>query len=265
VRQLLIIACNPRSGSSLFCEALDSTGLAGHPEEWFLPRRIIRWGLRHGVPTASPQIIPTLIRYQLNGRSPRSENFLSSIAVRQMPRYFSKLTDIEVTANGVFGIQLHRGQYVRAKNSWGIEVVDPKVPTTWVHLRRRDRLAQAVSWAKAIQDDSWNVSMESRTMPVYDGEVIAARLRLAVQMDQEWFDHFETEAITPLRFEYEDYRSDLRPALKAVLSALGEEVSNLEVPELVLQKQADATNAEWIERFTREYPELAALRFAESG
>ena len=264
MRQLLIIACNPRSGSSLLCEALDSTGLAGHPDEWFLPRRIIRWGLRHGVPTASPRIIPALIRYQLNGRSPQSENFLSSIAARQMPRYYSKLTDIEVTANGVFGIQLHRGQYILANDFWGVDVVNPKVPTTWVHLRRRDRLAQAVSWAKAIQDDRWNISMESRDVPVYNGEAIAARLRLAVQMDQEWFDHFETEAITPLRFEYEDYRSDLRPALTAILSALGEEVSSLEVPELVRQKQADATSEEWIERFTREHPELAALRFAES-
>ena len=265
MRQSLLIACNPRTGSSLLCEALDSTGLAGHLDEWFLPRRVIRWGLRHGVPTASPRIIPALLRYQLKGRSPQSENFSNSIARRQMPRYYSKLTDVEVTANGVFGIQLHRGQYVMATEAWGIDVVDPTVPSTWVHLRRRDRLAQAVSWAKATQDDKWNIAMESRDTATYDGEAIARRLRRAIRMDQEWFDHFEREAITPLRFEYEDYRSDLRPALTAILSALGEEVSSLEVPELARQKQADATNAEWIERFTREYPELAARRYAESA
>ncbi len=41
-----LICATPRSGSTLLCEALDNTGLAGHPKEYFealkktgLPRR----------------------------------------------------------------------------------------------------------------------------------------------------------------------------------------------------------------------------------
>lgn len=264
VRKSLIIACNPRSGSSLLCEALTATGVAGHVDEWLLPRRVMKWGLRHGIPTVSPRIIPALLRYQFSGRSSRSENFNLSIWARWMPRYFARLTEVEVTPNGVFGLQLHRGQYMRAVWVWGIALDEPNVPTTWVHLRRRDRLAQAVSWAKAIQDERWNTSMDPRDEAHYDGELISVLFRRAVRQDREWFEHFEALGITPLRLEYEEYRNDLRSAVESVLRELGEEIPQLEVPELRHQPQADASSQEWIERFTLEYPDLAAQRFAET-
>jgi trehalose 2-sulfotransferase len=41
-----LICATPRSGSSLLCEALRNTGLAGNPDEYFGPMHVERWNER---------------------------------------------------------------------------------------------------------------------------------------------------------------------------------------------------------------------------
>ena len=38
-----MICATPRSGSTLLCEALRNTGLAGYPDEYFGPMHVARW------------------------------------------------------------------------------------------------------------------------------------------------------------------------------------------------------------------------------
>ncbi|MCP4417029.1 MAG: hypothetical protein GY805_10425 [Chloroflexi bacterium] len=38
-----LICATPRSGSTLLCEALRNTNLAGNPDEYFGPMHISRW------------------------------------------------------------------------------------------------------------------------------------------------------------------------------------------------------------------------------
>ncbi|MCA9930706.1 MAG: hypothetical protein KC419_19610, partial [Anaerolineales bacterium] len=38
-----MICATPRSGSTLLCEALRNTGLAGNPDEYFGPMHVARW------------------------------------------------------------------------------------------------------------------------------------------------------------------------------------------------------------------------------
>jgi trehalose 2-sulfotransferase len=44
-----LICATPRTGSSLLCGLLDSTGVAGHPESWFRRQDerefAVRWGI----------------------------------------------------------------------------------------------------------------------------------------------------------------------------------------------------------------------------
>src|SRR5690348_4387329 len=46
-----LVCGTPRSGSSLLCEALANTGVAGGPEEYFQPANEIIWKERWGVST----------------------------------------------------------------------------------------------------------------------------------------------------------------------------------------------------------------------
>ena len=46
-----LICATPRSGSSLLCEALRNTGLAGKPDEYFGPMHVERWNERWQTPS----------------------------------------------------------------------------------------------------------------------------------------------------------------------------------------------------------------------
>ena len=43
-----MICATPRSGSTLLCEALRNTGLAGYPDEYFGPMHVDRWNEKWG-------------------------------------------------------------------------------------------------------------------------------------------------------------------------------------------------------------------------
>ena len=122
----------------------------------------------------------------------------------------------------------------------------------FVHLRRRDVVAQAVSWAKALQTHYWHPGEAVRPggqQPHYDEELIG-RLAAAIEkFEAGWSRWFAAHSIVPCQVVYEELAAGPLPTARKVLDYLG-----LHVPpgrQLVIghRRQADHVNADWAARF----------------
>ncbi len=122
----------------------------------------------------------------------------------------------------------------------------------FVHLRRRDVVAQAVSWARALQTHHWHPGEAVRPggqRPHYDEELIGRLVATIDKFEADWTLWFAAHSIVPCRVVYEKLAADpLRTAHK-VLDYLGLHV--LRDRQLVIghRRQADEVNADWAARF----------------
>jgi trehalose 2-sulfotransferase len=122
----------------------------------------------------------------------------------------------------------------------------------FVHLRRRDVVAQAVSWAKALQTHYWHPGEAVKPggqHPHYDEELIGRLVAAIEKFEADWTHWFAAHSIVPYQVVYEELAADpLRTAHK-VLRYLG-----LHVPrgrQLIIghRRQSDQVNADWAARF----------------
>ena len=122
----------------------------------------------------------------------------------------------------------------------------------FVHLRRRDVVAQAVSWAKALQTHYWHPGetvQPGGQDPHYDGELIGRLVDTIESFEADWVHWFAANDIEPAEITYEDLAADpLRTALE-VLDHLGLEVPPDRQPVIGHRRQADDVNADWAARF----------------
>lgn len=122
----------------------------------------------------------------------------------------------------------------------------------FVHLRRRDVVAQAVSWAKALQTHYWHPGeavQPGGQDPHYDDELIGRLVAAIDKFEAYWNQWFAAHGIVPHQVVYEDLAADPLGTAHGLLDYLG-----LQVPagrRLVIEhrRQADDVNADWAARF----------------
>lgn len=122
VEKSLCVLSTPRSGSTLFCEALNSTGLIGHIEEWFNYEYFRAW-------------------YYVLGK----EDF-------QLKDYLTWVIEHSVKDTGVFGVHWHIAQVYMMIKDWGFGMNNMRFDEC-VLIRRGDKIAQSVSMAKAFKSN----------------------------------------------------------------------------------------------------------------
>jgi LPS sulfotransferase NodH len=250
-----LICANQRSGSTLLCRALSDTGIAGHPDEYFLT----------GAPGDFPagwkfwEDGPLAVRHGVTGR----EAFLRLVH------------EVGSTPNGVFGAKLmwnnvpwvlarfrELPRYADLDRAEIFRLAFPRLRA--VRLTRRDRVRQAVSWLRAAQDGVWVVSDDEPArpagQPAYDFTVIAAMEALIAEGEREWHGLLAELGIEPCEVVYEDLVSPdgYGPAVRGVLGYLGLDASRAEVPRPRTTRQAGHLSDEWAERFRRERAGRAA-------
>jgi LPS sulfotransferase NodH len=211
----------PRSGSSLLCELLGSTGLAGAPAEFFHPDKMRLLQRRWGAET--------------------------------LDEYLRELLARKTSPNGVFGVKTHLGQYDPLFGE-----SDPRgfLPAAQlVLITRRDRLRQAVSWVRALQTQEW-VNQDTPKLQraaVFDPEHITRKLRRIGREEERWESLFARHGIVPHRVVYEDFVDAQEETVRGVLRTVGVEApADLSLPPPVHDRQADELSEEWIERFQAE-------------
>ena len=128
-----------------------------------------------------------------------------------------------------------------------------------IYLTRRNKVRQAVSWWKAIQDGTWHLRIEeqrSQTPDFYDGKYIFDAIHHLFKetclREASIQDYFEKLKISPLTIVYEDMIKDVGHTIKEILIFLEVETAGLMIPDLPFKRTSDAVSEEWVSRFRDE-------------
>lgn len=237
--QLSYLICGtPRCGSSLLCEALKNTGLAGRPEEYFWRGDEPFWRERWHVSTYAD--------------------------------YLAKTIEQGTTPNGVFGAKVMWGYFDDfVKKVRGIPIyqdiplgellstVFPDVHYIWI--RRKDKVRQAISHWKAMQTNIWLWTTDEPPLPAaeptFDFAAIDHLVQEIATHEAAWQQYFKTCHAEPFAVIYEDFVSAYEETVLSILNYLGiSRPEHLAFGERKLKRQADALSDEWVQRYYDSLP-----------
>ncbi len=259
IRASYLICATPRTGSYLLCDLLEQTGVAGNPTEYLLAGYRKYWTEQWG-----------------------TSNYAE---------YHEHVLRTGTTPNGVFGTKVHGAQLLeflrlatgraRVPTEDRPEIVAAWFPhPTYVWSRRKDPVAQSVSWAKARQTNLWWDTDAPPAPPLgiprpdalrFDFGFIERSMYALVEWDGVWRSYFDATGIDPLTVWYEDLLADQQSAVDQVLDALGiQSPTCVGASEPGFRRQADETSEAWVSRFKRlerakRESTLAALAGMHSG
>ncbi len=165
----------------------------------------------------------------------------------------------EGTAGGVFGAKVMRGYLGEVLDRLRVFAGDaalgdlealaafaPRPRFVWI--RRRDAVAEAVSWSRAIQGGRWwSGATEPEGELVFDFEQIDHLVREIAEHDAGWEAWFAANGVEPHEVVYEELAADPAAVAGRVLVFLG--VDAAASPTAPQERQADALNAEWAARY----------------
>ena len=234
-----VIASTMRTGSYLLCEGLEATGRAGNPREIFCPERRGKYAGQWELP-----VDVTL------------DAFLRAAMEKG------------TTENGVFGTKIHahhikplaKEAEVTGEPSQVLRRLFPEAK--YIHLRRGDRRAQAISWYRAkITNEWWRIPGVSDweltgRQPEFHAPNIR-RLEMELSRHQKlWNDFFAANSVELITMDYETLAADYRGEVARALSFIGEDPQlAADLPEPRLVRQSDGISEEWQRRMDEEFPE----------
>src|SRR3954453_23574967 len=277
-----LLCATPRSGSTLVCHALEETGVAGRPEEYFE-------ALRHSGRPRRPEecflgVEDQSIRDHLGERSvgsdPQPRSPLWSRAAYD--RYLEWAFEAGTTENGVFGAKLmwgYFGEFVSLLRNIPeyrdvplAELMPAVFPhLTFVRVVRANKVRQAVSLWKAVQTATWRedqasakaASVEEDGSPPYRSFIEEHRPQLRFHYraishlleqllieEASWDAFFEHCGIRPLLVLYENFAADYETSTLNLLNRL-----DLAPPgdfefEPRMKRQSDSLNDDWVKRYS---------------
>jgi LPS sulfotransferase NodH len=259
-----LVCATQRSGSTLLCELLRATEVAGVPDEYFeslratgQPRQPRQYFEDPSLRDVAERLAPTD-----PGRPEQPGEF---------ELWFRYVLQRGTTSNGVFGAKMmwnYLDEFrVRMAELPGLgdlsfnerlDVVFPRLKI--IFIRRRDKVAQAVSLWKAIQTRQWRTESELGSVEVesdetpdveYDYRAIEYLLNQLHRWDAHWEDWFHATGRDPIRVFYDEFTVSRAATIGRVLDALGVDPPQPEGKK-PLRRQADDLSKDWVARFRAE-------------
>jgi LPS sulfotransferase NodH len=194
-RTRYIICSSPRTGSTLLGQMLKDSNCAGDPLEYFNPQYLL--ALRK--------------RFEISGK-------LSEI-VRLLEKH-------RTSSNGVFGIQIHWSHFSKIfqhnpnERDLFFENFDKIIV-----IRRKDKIAQAISLYRASTTKLWSSLDEDRTRASYhkddedfDPEALSQLLHYVIHQDEAWLNYLKTKNKLCKTLFYEDIVQDWNSSSREVLN-----------------------------------------------
>lgn len=243
-----LICANARCGSTLLSRALSDTGIAGHPDEYFV--------------TGPPEAFAPGTTFWEDGPLARQ------YGVTEREDFLQLVYRVGTTSNGVFGATLmwnyvgwamenfrEIARFSRASNEELFGFIFPGLQV--IHVIRKDRLRQAISWLRAAEDGVWVVSAgepaRPQREPVFQYDVIVGMMDLIAQGEAAWMDLYQKLGVNPVVVVYEEFSNpiDYEPTIRRVLEHLDLD-HTIDIPSPRTMKQAGRISDEWIDRFIRE-------------
>lgn len=214
----IVIATIPRTGSTHLGIELWRTGVFGAPLEYIT--------MENRIYDMYPRI----------GRGDPREYWKGVMSLRSSP-------------NGIFAFKAFASD---------IRSLQEKYPLLYqqvqwdgmIFLRRRDKLAQAISYARARQTSSWFSGQANLREPNYDPDLIKKALSWIEASEQTWGE-IACRSVTPIiDVYYEDIIADVTHVTadiirKFEIAGFGPRISGLPKTEI----QRDAINEDWRNRY----------------
>lgn len=233
-----LMCATPRSGSTLLCGLLRSTGVAGRPESYFRRQDRNAYADSWGLVRAAGEAVGITAFAQ------------AAVAAGS-------------TANGVFGARIMWGTMTELTDALADADRDRRASplelltrafghTRFLHLHRTDTISQAVSWARAEQTHRWHPGEEvvpGGHEPRFDRDLIARLVDTIHAHEAAWQDWFAGQGLVPYEITYEELAGDPIGVTRAVLDHLGIALPANRAITVRDHQQADALNAEWVARF----------------
>ena len=223
-----VLCGTPRTGSTLLCSLLCSTGVLGRPESYFREPDEVAWATRFGLSTE-------------DGR------------VRDYRAFVDAARSAGTSNNGVFGVRIMWGSLERMMEGLGQVSGKPDLPIleealgplTFVHLRREDVTEQAVSWCRAEQTGYWQQGDVATREPHQDIPRMEQLMETIRKHDAAWRAWFDAQGVEPLSITYEQLVGDHRRVIQGIASKMAVELPSDWRPQSSHRKQADEFNRVW--------------------
>jgi len=224
-----LVCSTPRTGSTLLCTGLASSGSAGLPLEYYSGTHVQAYLHRIG----------------------------SSKKALKLAEYWQFLLRHRTSPNGVFGMKMHFADLAHAFKTKQAQRSFLGEFDHFILLTRRNKLAQAVSFAKARETGTYRVGAdESDAAPppeAYNFRYLAKTLGWISDREAQWRVLLadlrdKTTAIT-----YEELAADYAASLARILTALGltDSIPALD-PRPRIVPQRDETSRQWEDRFMQD-------------
>ena len=237
-----LLCGTPRTGSTLLCGLLSSTGVAGRPESYFRHGDQRQWASRFGVTMTHDGMLDH--RAFVAGAMRFGTTSNGVFAARVMWGSVAPLVD-----------ELHATRRARRdldalEHAFG--------PLRLVHVVRENVVAQAVSWARAEQTGYWQRGDQPRRKPQLDLGQVDRLVRTITEHNSAWRSWFAVEASPALQITYEELVADPRHTVQRVLDHVGVHPPMGWTPEASTARQADDLNVDWERRYRAARGALAA-------
>ena len=216
-----LLATVPRSGSTYLSHVLWRTGCLGAPLEYLNFEPAGPYGYAHQSPNDQTRLWQAVLR----GRT---------------------------SPNGVFGLKGFPMQFeaLRSGNPQLLRevmrtVIPSRAESSIVMLRRRDKTAHAISYARALLSGIWRKEQEAagRAEPEYSRIAHERAARMIEGQEAAWAAMFADLGIAPLELWYEDVVADPDGATATVAAHLGVALdpdAMVKIPEIERQSQEGA-------------------------
>jgi LPS sulfotransferase NodH len=240
-----VICATPRSGSTLLCDLLSGTGIAGRPDSFYRRESIAhfcrQWRL---APGSGPEFERRYLDAVVREGTGDTGMFGMRVMWPSLPELVNRLT-------ALFPERTTARERIAA--AFG--------PPLYIHLRRHDRIAQAVSRSKAEQSGLWHRaadgSVREQVGPAvaarYDADAIARFIAESEEHEAAWHDWFAAERIAPVEMVYEELAADPPAVLARVLDALGRDPALASRAHVQTARLADTESRQWTARFAAEH------------
>jgi LPS sulfotransferase NodH len=238
------LCTTPRSGSSALGDALEQTGVAGRPTEYFNCRF---W----------PELFA---RFGLAGRAGETE---------AVPAYLHALVPQTASANGVFGVKAMLDEdmapfFAGLRTLEGCaahseaELVRTVFPgVRFIYLTRRNKVRQAVSFWRAQQSGVWERyrgdAAREGARAHFDFGALSRLVQEMSLREARWQELFDALGVAPYTVVYEDYVRAPEKAVRGILDFL--ELApppGWSLPTLTMERLADETTEAWVARYLAE-------------
>jgi LPS sulfotransferase NodH len=228
----------------LLCGLLESTGVAGHPESYFRQPDEQSWAARWGIssPDGSFSYADFVSGALATGRTDNGA-FAARIMWGTLAELAANLAGVHPDLAGTDARLLER--------AFG--------PVRYLYLRRRDVVAQAVSWLRAEQTNVWYETVAGagespEREPDFDFGQIHDLVKLIGEHNAAWQEWFRSAGVQPYPVRYEDLDEDPVGVTSGVLDFLGLELPPGRQIQVQHKRLSDGLNTRWISRYRAEAP-----------